>query len=66
MPSYCLNTRENSLLSLNMTEYAGIYLKKQSVEYAIILNLPDHSIRSVYKLLSSYLGRDVLRTLSNI
>ena len=52
---------------LNMVEYAGIYLKKQSTEYARILNVFDvvHSIRSLYKLLSSYRDRDVFRTLSN-
>ena len=51
-----------------MIKYAGIYLKKQSAEYARILNVSDavHSIRSLYKLLSSYRDRDVFRTLSNI
>ena len=39
---------------LNMIEYAGIYLKKQSAEYARILNVSDavNNIRSLYKLLS--------------
>ena len=52
---------------LNMVEYAGIYLKKQSTEYARILNVFDvvHSIRSLYKLLSSYRDRNVFRALSN-
>ena len=57
------------LLTLNMIDYAGIYLKKQSVEYArIILNVSDavHSKRSLYSLLSSYRDRDVFRILSNI
>ena len=51
-----------------MIEYAGIYLTKQSAEYARILNVSDavHSIRSLYKLLSSYRDRGVFRTLSNI
>ena len=34
-----------------MIEYAGIYLKKQSAEYARILNVSDdaaHSLRSLY------------------
>ena len=50
-----------------MIEYAGIYLKKQSAEYARILNVFDvvHSIRSLYKLLSSYRDRDVFRALSD-
>ena len=40
-----------------MIEYAGIYMKKQSAEYARILNVPDavHIIRALYKILSSYL-----------
>ena len=62
--------REYALITLNMIEYAGIYLKKkkQSPEYARIRNVADgvHSIRSLYKLLSSYRDRDVFRTLSNI
>ena len=51
-----------------MIEYAGIYLTKQSAEYARILNVSDavHSISSLYNLLSSYRDRDVFRTLSNI
>ena len=50
-----------------MIEYANVYLKKQSAEYAtIILNVYDavHSIRSL-TLLNSY-ETDVFRTLSNI
>ena len=59
---------EYALITLNMFEYACIYLSKQSSEYARIPNVSDavHSIRSLYKLLSSYQDRDVLRTLSNI
>ena len=58
-----------SLLTLNMIECGGIYLKKKkSAEYARILNVPDavHSRRLLYKWLSSYRDRDVLRTLSSI
>ena len=33
--------REYALITLNTTEYAGIYLKKQSAEYARILNVSD-------------------------
>ena len=57
-----------TLITLNMIEYAGIYLKKQSAEYARIINVCDavHSIRSLYSLLSSYRDRDLFRTLSNI
>ena len=59
---------ECALLTLNMIEYASIYLKKHIAEYARILNLSDavHSIRSLSKLLSSYRNMDVFRTLSNI
>ena len=59
---------EYALIALNMIEYAGIYLKNQHGEYARILNVSDsvHSIRSLYKLLSSYRDTDVFRTLSNI
>ena len=32
---------ESASVTLNMTEYASIYLKKQSAEYAQILNLSD-------------------------
>ena len=58
--------REYFSLTLNMIEYAGIYLKKQSAEYTRILNVSDavHSIKSLYKLLSSCRQRDVFRTLS--
>ena len=57
-----------ALITLRMIEYAGIYLKKQSAEYARILNVSDavHSIKSLYKLLSSYQNRGLFRTLSNI
>ena len=38
--------REYAPVTLNMIEYAGIYLEKQSAEYAIILNVCNevHSI----------------------
>ena len=52
-----------ALIMLNMIEYANIYLKKQSAEYArIILNVSDavHSIRSL-----NVTETDVFRTLSN-
>ena len=57
-----------ALITLNMIEYAVIYLKNQSAKYSRILNVSDavHSVRSLYKLLSSYRDRDVFRTLSNI
>ena len=32
---------EYALITLNMIDYAGIYLKKQSTEYARILNVSD-------------------------
>ena len=60
--------REYASIALNKIEYSGTYLKKQSAEYARILNVSDavHSRRSLYKLLSSYGDRDVIRTLSTI
>ena len=46
-----------------MIEYAGIYLKKPSAEYARTMNISDavSSIRSLHKLLSSYGGTDILK-----
>ena len=66
MPWLCPNIREFALITLNMIELTGIYLK--SVEYTWILNMPDlvQNIRSLYKLQSSYRDRDVFRTLPNI
>ena len=45
-----------------------MYLSKQSSEYARILNMSDaaRGIRSLCKLLRSYRGRGVARTMSNI
>ena len=65
---------EYASIMLNMIEYASTYLKKKkqkkknSAQYARILNMPDalHRIGSLYKLPSSSWDRDVLRTLSNI
>ena len=58
--------REYASITLNIIEYAGIYLKKQSAEYGKILNVFDvvHSIRSQYKLLSSYSDRYLFRLLN--
>ena len=52
---------EFALITLNMIEYAVVYLKKQSAAYARILNVSDevHGIRSLYKLLSSYRDRRI-------
>ena len=63
-----LNMPEYALIWLDILEYGWIYLNKQSCEYARILNVSDpvQSIRSLYKLLSSYRDRGVLRPLSNI
>ena len=60
--------RKYALITLNIIEYTGIYLKKQSSECDKILNVFDalHSIMSLYKLLSSYRERDVFRALPNI
>ena len=66
---------ECALLTLNIIEYASIYLivpvympPKQIAQYARILNVSDavHSIRSLHKLLTSYREKEVFRTLSNI
>ena len=63
MPQQCLSISEYALITLNMIGYAGIFLKKQqqSAEYARIMNVLDavHSIRSLYKLLSSYRDRRI-------
>ena len=37
----CLNMPEYTLITLNMIEYAGIYLKKESPEYARILTVSN-------------------------
>ena len=60
--------REYALITLNMIEYAGIYLKKQSSEYARILNVSDavHNIRSLYELLSSYWDRRIQNTVKHL
>ena len=58
---------EYVLIALNMTECAGIYLKKQSVEYVrIILNVSDavHSIRSLCNLLSTYREKRIQNTVN--
>ena len=43
--------REYALVMLNMIEYAGIHLKKQSANNVRILNVSDvvHSVKSLYK-----------------
>ena len=68
MPEQCFNVRAYASITLNMTEYARMNLKKQSPEYARILNVSDavHSIRSLYKLQNSYHNKYVFTTLSNI
>ena len=56
---YCLSVHEYASIMLNMIEYAGIYLKKQSAGYVRILSVSAvHSKRSLYKLLSNYQDRD--------
>ena len=51
-----------------MIEYARIHLKKHGAEYARILNMSDavHSIRSLYKLLSSYRDRPIQDTAEHL
>ena len=60
--------REYALITLNMIEYASINMKTWSAEYARIPDVPDamHSLRSLYKLLSSYWGKGVFKTLWDI
>ena len=41
MPEYALIMYQYAYATLNINEYASIYLAKQSVEYAKILNLSD-------------------------
>ena len=58
---------EYALITLNVIEYADVYLKKQSAEYArIILNVSDavHSIR-LLSLLSSYQDRRIQNTVKH-
>ena len=54
--------RDYALITQNMI------LKKQSAEYARILNKSDavHSIRSLYKLLSSYQDRHIQNTVKHL
>ena len=57
-----------ALITLNMTAYADVYLKKQSVEYArIILNMSNavHNIRSL-NLLSSYWDQRIHNTVKHL
>ena len=71
VPKECATMHEYALIMLNMLEPACIYLNKQKSEHTRILNASDvvHSLRSLYKLLSSYRDKApylVFRTLSNI
>ena len=54
--------RDYALITQNMI------LRKQSAEYARILNVSDavHSIRSLYKLLSSYQDRHIQNTVKHL
>ena len=60
--------REYGLIILNILEYACIYRNKQSSKHAKILNVSGalHSMRSLYKLLTSYRDSELFRTMSNI
>ena len=63
-----LNVSGYALITLNMIEYADVYLKKQSAEYArIIMNVSDavQSIRSL-NLLSSYRHRLIQNTVKHL
>ena len=55
-----LNMRGYALIKVNMFEYAWKYQNKQNSEHARILNVSDavYSMRSLYKILSSYRDRD--------
>ena len=56
-----------AIIMLNTTEYSGIYLKKNA-EYARIPDMSDavHSIRSLYKLLSSNRDRRIQNTVKHL
>ena len=60
--------RLDASVMLNIIEYADFYLQKQSAEYTRILNISDavHSIRSLYKLLSSYRDRRIQNTVKHL
>ena len=60
--------REYVSITLNMVEYAGIYLKNRSAEYARILNESDavYSTRSLFKLRNSYLARRIQNTVKHL
>ena len=60
--------REYALTMLNMTEYFGIYLKKQSPENARIMSVSHavYRIRLLYKLLSSYQDRRIQNTVKHL
>ena len=55
-------------IALNMIEYAGTYLKKQSTEYTRILNMSDaiHNKRSLYRSLNSYRERRIQNTVKHL
>ena len=59
----CARVTQGTEYALKIPQYAWTYLNKQSSEYARILNVSDavHSIRSLYKLLSNYHDRCILR-----
>ena len=54
MPGY-------ALITLNMIEYAGIELRKQSAEYPEVSDAV-HTIKLLYKLLSRYRDRHIQNT----
>ena len=62
--SVVLHKLEYALIMLNMLEYLCIYLKKQSSECVRILNVSSaiHSMRSMFKLLSSNWDRHIQYT----
>ena len=59
---------DRALIMLNMIEYTDIYLKKRSIEYARTMNesAAVHSMRSLYKLLSSYRDRCIQNTVTHL
>ena len=63
-----INMREYVLIMLNVLMYSWIYLNKQSFVFDRILNVSNavKNIMSLCNLLSSYWGRNVFSTLSNI
>ena len=57
---------EYALIMLNMIEYVSIYLKTRVMNMSeFLMSDAVHSIRSLYKLLSSYQDRSIQNTVKH-